>query len=74
MNRAELVKAIAELIVDKIEIGEEPTNGEVMQTLFPKCTVRIDSDGWFITTIDGYTEFTSDWWNAPYQKGGDSEE
>lgn len=43
------------------------TNGEVIQTLFPKCIVRTDSDGWFITTIDGYTEFTPEWWNAPYK-------
>lgn len=50
-----------------VEIPEGMTNGEVLQTLFPKCTVRIDSDGWFITTINGCTEFTPEWWNAPYK-------
>ena len=68
MNKAELIKALAELLAEKMEIGEEPTNGEVIQTLFPKCVNHTDADGWIITTIDGFTEFTPEWWNAPYQK------
>lgn len=67
MNKAELIKALAELLAEKMEIGEEPTNGEVLQVLFPKCIERIDEDGWIITNINAWTEFTPEWWNAPYK-------
>lgn len=56
MNKAELIKALAELLAEKMEIGEEPTNGEVIRALFPN--------------INEYN-FNSTWWNAPYQKGGE---
>jgi hypothetical protein len=55
---------------------EGMTNGEVIKTLFPyfktneewKATVHFyyDTD---ITEITACT--TRDWWNAPYQKGGE---
>ena len=77
MNKAELIKALAELLAEKMEIGEEPTNGEVMQALFPKLELgelvynrrRYFLMGDAIDTFDFKT--TDKWWNAPYQKGGE---
>lgn len=46
---------------------EGMTNGEVIQALFPKSVTSIDEDGWVITNIDGCSEFTPEWWNAPYK-------
>ena len=70
MNKAELIKALAELIAEKLEIGEEPTNGEVIQTLFP--IERIYKEEYVEVVFKGQyhtTDFTFDWWNAPYKKG-----
>lgn len=69
-------KTFKELLDDEPTVNlnkcfEGMTNGEVMQTLFPKCEIDIDDDGWFITNIDGCSAFTPGWWNAPYQKGGE---
>lgn len=80
MNKVELIKALAELIADKMEIDEEPTNGEVIQALFPYIEVTnyglvtqvkgLDCDK---RALDPYRHFWSDWWNSPYpyQKGGE---
>ncbi len=77
MNKAELIKALTELFAEKMELGEEPTNGEVMQALFPKLELgelvynrrRYFLMGEAIDTFDFKT--TDKWWNAPYQKGGE---
>ena len=69
MNKAELIKALAELLAEKMEIGEEPTNGEVIQAVFSDCVLSIDEYGWHTMNIDGYVEFTPEWWNAPYKRG-----
>ena len=72
MNKAELIKALAEMFAEKIEIGEEPTNGEVIQTLFP---IERIYEGEYVEVVfkEQYhtTYFTLDFWNAPYQKGGE---
>ena len=83
MHKDELIKVISERIakamVKRIEKtlpyqpSKELTNGEVIQALFPNCVTNIDSDGWFLTNIDGLSAFTPEWWNAPYQKGGEEE-
>lgn len=46
------------------------TNGEVIQALFPCDTIKLE-DGWVCTSLDKFTAFTAEWWNAPYQKGGE---
>lgn len=46
---------------------EGMTNGEVIQALFPKSVTSIEEDDWVITNIDGCSEFTLEWWNAPYK-------
>lgn len=75
MNKAELIKALAELLAEKMEIGEEPTNGEVIQAMFP-CTEVVEGDGITGVRIDtkdigALMVLYTDWWNAPYQKGGE---
>ena len=42
------------------------TNGEVIQALFPNVVIRND-DSMLIKEV----LFTSEMWNAPYQKGGE---
>ena len=66
MNKAELIKALAELLADKMEIGEEPTNGEVIQTLFPNAVIRND-DSMLVKEV----LFTNEMWNSPYLKEGE---
>lgn len=70
MNKAELIKALAELLAEKMEIGEEPTNGEVLQAVFPNCLIN-KTDNWVNIHIDTLTPFSRKWWNAPYQKRGE---
>ena len=68
MNKAELIKALAELLAEKMEIGEEPTNGEVIQTLFP--IERIYKEEYVEVVFKRQyhtTYFTFDFWNAPYK-------
>lgn len=78
MNKAELIRALAEMLADKMEIDEEPTNGEVIQALFPY--IEVTNYG-LVTSVKGldcnkgaldpYRHFWSDWWNSPYKKGGE---
>ena len=48
------------------------TNGDMIISLYPnlKYTIR---NGRVLTTIGVASTFDIDWWNAPYQKGGDCE-
>ena len=52
---------------------EGMTNGEVIQALFPNMKTEDTSVESLIgTDIDrGYVVFNRDWWNTPYQKGGE---
>lgn len=49
------------------------TNGEVIQALFPYVKAEDTSFDTLIgTNLDkGYVTLLRDWWNAPYQKGGE---
>lgn len=49
------------------------TNGEVIQALFPYVKTEDTSISTLIgTNLDrSYIPFQRDWWNAPYQKGGE---
>lgn len=53
-----------------VEVAGGMTNGEVIQTVFPNCKVKIGND-YVDTDIDTITTFTHEWWNASYQKGGE---
>lgn len=44
------------------------TNGEVIQTLFPDINVLYDTEDDSTTVY-----FPGDFWNKPYQKGGEEE-
>lgn len=68
MNKAELIKALAEMLAEKMQLGEEPTNGEVIQTLFPNISVYEHGS---THSVNNEYNFNSTWWNAPYQKGGE---
>ena len=79
MNKAELIKALAELLAEKMELGEEPTNGEVIQAVFPNAEIKEIKGSFDKNKLLGYRiwlggrsqDFTLDFWNAPYQKGGE---
>ena len=66
-------KAVEEIKQNEILIPEGMTNGEVLQALFPNMKTEDTSVESLIgTDIDrGYVVFNRDWWNAPYQKGGE---
>ena len=66
-------KAVEELKQNNIWIPEGMTNGEVLQALFPNMKTEDTSvESLIVTDIDrGYVVFNRDWWNAPYQKGGE---
>ena len=68
MNKAELVKALAELLAEKMQLGEEPTNGEVIQALFPNSKFTKMGYGNIEFAVDGFVfELTDRWLNAPYK-------
>lgn len=75
MNKAELIKALAELFTEKMEIGEEPTNKEVIQALFPQIELVEIHNGRHRFFLKGKESSAFDlkaevkWLNAPYQKG-----
>ena len=66
-------KAVEEFKQNNIWIPEGMTNGEVLQALFPSMKTEDTPFRPLIgTDIDGgYVVFHRDWWNAPYQKGGE---
>jgi hypothetical protein len=56
---------------DFVEIPKGMTNGEVIQALFPNPHIETKSHTVWVG-YDGMS-FTREWWNAPYQKGGETE-
>lgn len=78
MNKAELIKAIAEevakVIVEHIKDSKELTYGEVMKAVFESDDVKFDETGSWIHIIfkDVHYSFCPvEFWNAPYKKGGE---
>ena len=72
MNKAELIKKIAELLTEKMIIGENPTNGDVIKAVFPHCPFReriaYDKSDHVIFDLNGfYMRVSDDCWNAPYE-------
>lgn len=70
MNKAELIKALAELLTEKMEIGEEPTNGEVIKAVFPTAEIiETTYNGFHVVEVwfGGFlVRFRREWWNSPY--------
>lgn len=53
-------------ILSGTPIPEKATNGEVLKIMFkPNRITRTDDN-----TVHMEYDFTPDWWDAPYQKGG----
>ena len=49
---------------------ENPTNGDMIETMFPNCVKDNDFCGAVITSLNGETQYwKSDWWNSPYKRG-----
>lgn len=48
--------------------NKEPTNGEVLKSLFPNITVEFSEYAPLVNTnLDGsLVSFLVEWWNAPY--------
>ena len=68
MNKTELIKALAELFEQKMELGEEPTNGEVIQALFPNSKFTKMGYGNIEFAVDGFVfELTDRWLTKPYK-------
>lgn len=53
--------------IKKVVIPENPTNGDVIKTLFP--TIKTKEYRTFIKIIDGeeYCSINYRWWNSPYK-------
>lgn len=71
----DLFKSANETICYKAVLNGTPisnaTNGDVMKAIFNCKTSNEDSNYLVKYSLDGiYEEVSSDWWNAPYQKGG----
>ena len=47
-------------------IPDNATNGQVIQTLFKPNRVERTADDVIVENYD----FSKEWWNSPYQKGG----
>lgn len=59
-------------------IPENPTNGDVIQAIFPDTEIEGNGSEGAIQSIAvsigyGTSYFALDWWNAPYKKGDASE-
>ena len=70
---------ILEAVANGTPIPDNATNGDIVRMMFPKLEYKyavIDeytNKPTFVQIIDGdmiLTNFSTDWWNAPYQKGG----
>ena len=50
-------------------IPKGATNGEVIQALFPNISVYEHGSTY---SVNNEYNFNSTWWDAPYQKGGET--
>ena len=59
--------------VNAVEIPDNATNGYMFLALFPNVTVREKMYGivWVELESGEEIEFTSTWWNAPFNKKGE---
>ena len=68
MNKEVLIRHIAELLAEKMILGENPTNGDVIISMYPNLRYTIHGNR-IVTTIGVASSFDLDWWNAPYEGG-----
>lgn len=72
-------KAVEEIKQNGILVPDGMTNGEVIQALFPGAEIKEIGGSFDKNKLLGYRiwlggrpqDFTLDFWNAPYQKGGE---
>ena len=69
MNKEELIRKIAELLTEKMIIGENPTNGDVIKAMFPNEEFNFGKSIKDKNVVyKGIYAFCKlDWWNAPYE-------
>ncbi len=74
-DTADLLEKLEKESDNAIPIPEGATNGDIIKAMFPNqtigCAIPItDRNGakFYRTTINGVTDFTESWWNAPYRK------
>lgn len=49
-------------------LPDNPTNGDMIEIMFPNCVKDNDFCGAVITSLNGETQYwKSDWWNLPYK-------
>lgn len=55
-----------------VEIPDNVTNGDIMQTMFPNADIEIHNITVYVIfdMRSNVISFDLDWWNSPYQKGG----
>ena len=61
-------KAVEEIKQNGILVPDGMTNGEVIQALFPNVSKY---NNMLLENHSRNILFDDDWWNAPYQKGGE---
>ena len=61
-------KAVEEIKQNGILVPDGMTNGEVIQALFPNVSKY---NNMLLENHSRNILFNDDWWNAPYQKGGE---
>ncbi len=56
-------------------IPDNPTNGDMVKGLFPKCEIMSEDDRFYYIELDSYipTPIFKNWWNAPYKGGQDAD-
>ena len=53
-----------------LTIPDNPTNGNMIEALFPNCVLDSNFGGAVITSINGETQYwRMKWWNSPYKRG-----
>ncbi len=62
----ETIRTIVTL--DTIELPENPTNGDMLISLYPNLKYTIQN-GRVVTTIGVASSFDLEWWNTPYKRG-----
>ena len=63
------IQTVCKALNDGTSIPDNATNGDVLISLYPNLKYTIQN-GRVVTTIGVASSFDLDWWNSPYQKGG----
>ena len=63
-----LLRIVNDALQNGTPIPDNATNGEVIMALFPNERIGYCED---CTDLGDIATFYDNWWNAPYQKGGE---